>query len=50
MIELPLTSPAAPLHWSRYKIRLQKGDIAKHADFIRRLLETSYREFGGGEP
>jgi hypothetical protein len=36
--------------WSRYKIRLQKGDVAKHADFIRRLLETSYREFGGGEP
>jgi hypothetical protein len=33
--------------WARYKIRLQKGDLAKHADVLRRLLETSYREFGG---
>ncbi len=33
--------------WARYKIRLAKGDVAKHADVLRRLLETSYREFGG---
>lgn len=35
--------------WGRYKIRLQKSDLTKHADVLRRLLETSYREFGGGE-
>lgn len=35
--------------WTRYKIRLQKGDLTKHADVLRRLLETSYREFGGGD-
>lgn len=35
--------------WARYKIRLAKGDVAKHADVLRRLLETSYREFGGGD-
>jgi hypothetical protein len=35
--------------WTRYKIRLQKGDLTKHAEILRRLLETSYREFGGGE-
>lgn len=33
----------------RYRIRLQKGDVKKHADVLRRLLEASYREFGGGE-
>ena len=33
----------------RYRIGLQKGDVKKHADVLRRLLETSYREFGGGE-
>jgi hypothetical protein len=34
---------------ARYKIRLQKGDVQKHADVLRQLFETSYREFGGGE-
>jgi hypothetical protein len=34
---------------ARYKIRLQKGDVQKHADMLRQLLQTSYREFGGGE-
>ena len=33
----------------RYRIGLQKGDVKKHADVLRRLLEASYREFGGGE-
>jgi hypothetical protein len=36
--------------WGRYKIRLQKSDLTKHADVLRQVLETSYREFGGGEP
>ena len=36
--------------WGRYRFRLQKDDLKKHAAIIRRLLETSYREFGGGEP
>jgi hypothetical protein len=36
--------------WGRYRIRVQKDDLRKHAEIIRRLLETSYREFGGGEP
>lgn len=35
--------------WGRYKIRLQKSDLTTHADVLRRLLETSYREFGGGD-
>jgi len=35
--------------WSRYKIRLKKGDVSKHADVIRQLLDVSYREFGGGD-
>lgn len=35
--------------WGRYKIRLQKSDLTKHADVLRRLLETSYNEFGGGD-
>jgi hypothetical protein len=35
--------------WGRYRIRLQKGDIKKHADVLRQLLETSYRESGGGD-
>lgn len=33
----------------RYRIRLQKGDVKKHADVLRRLLEASYKEFGGGD-
>ncbi|NQW49402.1 MAG: hypothetical protein HQ464_16705 [Planctomycetes bacterium] len=35
--------------WTRYKIRLQKGDVKKHAEVIGRLLSASYREFGGGD-
>jgi len=35
--------------WGRYRIRLQKGDIKKHAAVIRQLLETSYRAAGGGD-
>jgi hypothetical protein len=35
--------------WGRYRIRLQKGDVAKHADVLRRLLEMSYKESGGGD-
>jgi hypothetical protein len=35
--------------WGRYRIRLQKGDVTKHADVLRRLLEMSYKESGGGE-
>jgi len=33
--------------WGRYRIRLQKGDIKKHAEVLRQLLEASYRESGG---
>ena len=36
--------------WGRYRIRLQRGDVKKHADILRQLLEMSYRESGGGEP
>jgi hypothetical protein len=35
--------------WGRYRIRLQKGDVKKHADVLRQLLEMSYKESGGGE-
>jgi len=35
--------------WGRYRIRLQKGDIAKHADVLRQLFEESYKEWGGGD-
>jgi hypothetical protein len=35
--------------WARYRIRLQKSDLTKHADVLRKLLEASYREFGGGD-
>ena len=34
---------------ARYRMRLQKGDVTKHSDVLRRLLEQSYREFGGGD-
>lgn len=33
--------------WGRYRIRLQKGDIKRHADVLRQLLEAAYRESGG---
>ena len=35
--------------YARLRIRLQKGDVQKHADILRKILEASYREFGGGE-
>jgi hypothetical protein len=35
--------------WGRYRIRLQKGDVKKHAEVLRKLLEGSYKELGGGE-
>ena len=35
--------------WGRYRIRLQRGDVKKHADVLRQLLEASYEESGGGE-
>lgn len=35
--------------WRRYRIRLQKGDVQKHSDVLRQLLETSYKESGGGD-
>lgn len=35
--------------WGRYRIRLQKGDVTKHAAVLRRLLEMSYKESGGGD-
>jgi len=35
--------------YARLRIRLQKGEVQKHADVLRRILEASYREFGGGD-
>jgi hypothetical protein len=35
--------------WGHYRIRLQKGDVKKHADVLRQLLEDAWRESGGGE-
>ncbi len=35
--------------WERYRIRLQKGDVKKHAEVLRKLLEGSYKEWGGGD-
>ena len=35
--------------YSCYRFRLQKGDVKKHAEMLKRLLEQSYREFGGGD-
>lgn len=35
--------------WGRYRFRLQRGDVKKHADVLRQLLEASYRESGGTE-
>ncbi len=31
----------------RYRIGLRKGDVHKHADILRHLFETAYRECGG---
>jgi len=35
--------------WGRYRIRLQKGEVKKHAEVLRKLLEASYKESGGGD-
>ena len=35
--------------WGRYRIRLEKGGVKKHADVLRELFEAAYRDFGGGE-
>jgi hypothetical protein len=35
--------------WSRYRLRLDKGDVRKHADLIRELCKLAYAESGGGE-
>lgn len=35
--------------YARYRLRLQKGEVQKHADVLRKFLEASYREFGGGD-
>ena len=35
--------------WGRYRIRLEKGEIKKHAEVLRQLLEASYKESGGSE-
>ena len=35
--------------WSRYRIRLQKGDLTKHADVLRQLFEAAYKESGGSD-
>lgn len=31
-------------HWSRYRLRLTKGDIDKHAALLRDLLQSAYQE------
>ena len=35
--------------YARYRLRLQKGEVQKQADVLRKFLEASYREFGGGD-
>lgn len=30
--------------WGRYKIRLEKGDILKHLDFITKFLKRAFEE------
>lgn len=34
--------------WRRYRIRLQTGDIKKHADVLQQLIERAYKEAHGG--
>lgn len=33
--------------WSRYRIRLGKGDVKKHADLLQELFSAAHTEFGG---
>lgn len=35
--------------WSRYRIRLAKGEVKKHADVLRELFEAAYRDSGVAE-
>ena len=35
--------------YALYRLRLQKGEVQKQADVLRKFLEASYREFGGGD-
>ena len=35
--------------YARYRLRLQKGEVQKQAEILRKFLEASYREFGGGD-
>ncbi|HLG13809.1 MAG TPA: hypothetical protein VJH03_04675 [Blastocatellia bacterium] len=35
--------------WGRYRIRLQKGEVKKHAEILRQLLEASYKESERGD-
>lgn len=35
--------------WSRYRLRLDKGDVRKHADLIRELCKLAYTESGGAD-
>jgi hypothetical protein len=34
--------------WRRYRIRLQAGDIKKHADVLQQLIERAHGEAHGG--
>jgi hypothetical protein len=35
--------------WGRYRIRLAKGEVQKHAEVLRELFEMAYRDSGGTE-
>jgi len=35
--------------WERHRIRLQRGDVKKHGEILRQLMEFSYKEYGGAE-
>jgi hypothetical protein len=35
--------------WGRYRIRLYKGNVDKHAAVLLQLLEAAYKESGGGD-
>lgn len=34
--------------WSRYRIRLAKGQIKNHVETLHDLFSTAYKEFGEG--
>ena len=35
--------------WGRYRIRLGKGDVKRHADVLRELFEAAYRDSGAAK-